>query len=164
MNSNNVADYFYIFDILFSIFVGLHFLIYPFWTNVFFCDPLKGRGESEKVNKWNVGSKRVKHVGKLDWNWMGLSLDFSNSILKSCLTEIIINFKTIFQRLLRVKMHFFFHVSCLLNFLICSFYLLIFVFNICSNFVFQSAEYFFLCSILEKSWRNWNILRFVYCV
>ena len=27
---NNVIDYFYIFDILFYIFVGLHFLIYPF--------------------------------------------------------------------------------------------------------------------------------------
>ena len=27
LNSNNVTDYFYIFDILFSIFVGLHFLI-----------------------------------------------------------------------------------------------------------------------------------------
>ena len=30
LNSNNVTDYFYIFGILFSIFVGLHFLIYPF--------------------------------------------------------------------------------------------------------------------------------------
>ena len=29
LNSNNVTDYFYIFDILFSIFVGLHLLIYP---------------------------------------------------------------------------------------------------------------------------------------
>ena len=30
VNSNNVTECFYIFDILFYIFVGLHFLIYPF--------------------------------------------------------------------------------------------------------------------------------------
>ena len=63
---NNVIDYFYIFDILFYIFVGLHFLIYPFWTNVLFCDPQNVRVESQKVKKLNIGSKWVKYLGKLD--------------------------------------------------------------------------------------------------
>ena len=58
LNSNNVTDYF-------SIFVGLNFLIYPFWTNVLFCDPLNGRGESKKVKKWNIGSKWFNEMGKL---------------------------------------------------------------------------------------------------